>query len=261
MSDTTLETPHAPSAGEGQLDAAARIGGRFAGSPLGASPWWLVALGVVVLSGIVILITGTRPGYDPYGWLDWGYQTLHGSLNLGGAPSWKPFTYLFDVPYSLFGHYALWLWMLTAVSMSLAGALFGGRIAYRLTAQQAGEDGPRWPPLVAAVFAGAFVLGIQQYFHYLLSVQSDPMLVTVCLAAIDCFLSGRLRWAWWLRRARGARAARGMAVCRPVRDLAVVRRSRRRAGCWPWVCSATRSCGSASRRSPTGVPTSPASWL
>ena len=62
---------------------------------------------------MLIVVTGTRPGYDPYGWLDWGYQTLRGSLDLGGAPSWKPFTYLFNVPYALFGHYALWLWMLT----------------------------------------------------------------------------------------------------------------------------------------------------
>ena len=29
------------------------------------------------------------------------------------------------------------------------------------------------------------MLGIEQYFHYILSVQSDPMLVTCCLAAID----------------------------------------------------------------------------
>src|SRR5436305_81138 len=75
----------------------------------------------------------TRPGYDPYGWLDWGYQTLRGSLDLGGAPSWKPYTYLFNVPYAIFGHWALYLWMLTAVSVSLGGAVFGGRVAYRLT--------------------------------------------------------------------------------------------------------------------------------
>ena len=96
----------------------------------------------------MILITGTRPGYDPYGWLDWGYQTLRGSLNLGGAPSWKPFTYLFNVPYAIFGHYALWLWMLTAVSMSLAGAVFGGRIAYQLTGADAEH---RWAAIAAAI--------------------------------------------------------------------------------------------------------------
>ncbi|HEX8976853.1 MAG TPA: hypothetical protein VF781_10100 [Solirubrobacteraceae bacterium] len=219
MTDTALETPKTPPAGEGRTDDAAAAGA--ARSPLRRFSGWLAALGIVVLAGIVILVTGTRPGYDPYGWLDWGYQTWHGSLNLGGAPSWKPFTYLFNVPFALFGHYALWLWMLTAVSMSLAGALFGGRIAYRLTAREA-ADGPRWAPLVAAVFAGAFVLGIQEYFHYLLSVQSDPMLVTTCLAAIDCFLSGRLRWAWWL----GALTALGRPEVWPFVGLY---------GIWLWI--------------------------
>jgi hypothetical protein len=150
---------------------------------------------VVVISGLLIVITGTRPGYDPYGWMDWGYQTLRGSLDLGGAPSWKPFTYLFNVPFALFGHYALWLWMITSVSVALAGAVFAGRIAYQLTGA---DPEHRYPAVAAAIFAGAAVLGIQDYFHYVLSVQSDPMLVTVCLAAIDCHLNGRHRWTWWL---------------------------------------------------------------
>jgi hypothetical protein len=44
------------------------------------------------------------------------------------------------------------------------------------------------------VFAGAAVLGLEDYFHYILSAQSDPMLVTFVLAAIDLFLLGRYRW-------------------------------------------------------------------
>ena len=59
-------------------------------------------------------------------------------------------------------------------------------------------SGTAAPAIGAAIFAGAAVLGIQQYFHYILSAQSDSMLVTVCLAAIDCYLNGRYRWAWWL---------------------------------------------------------------
>ncbi|MGI8506214.1 MAG: hypothetical protein ACR2MK_05300 [Solirubrobacteraceae bacterium] len=194
MSDTTLETPQVLSAEDSR---STRAPGSAAGprSFIARHVWWLVALGVVVVSAALIRITGTRPGYDPYGWLDWGYQTLRGSLNLGGAPSWKPFTYFFTVPYSLFGHYALWLWMITAVSISLAGAVFGGRIAYRLIAA---ESDNRWPAVVAAIVGGAAVLGIQEYFHYVLSAQSDSMLVTVCLAAIDSYLSGHYRWAYWL---------------------------------------------------------------
>jgi hypothetical protein len=168
----------------------------------------------VILSGILILWARTRPSYDAYGWMVWGYQTLHGSLDLGGAPSWKPMPYLFTVPFALFGHYQQWLWMLTAVSVSLAGAIFGGRIAYRVVLGDIGaadgaspnvngsgaeapadvDPGRRRAALLAAVFAGAAVLGIENYMHYILSVQSDPMLVTFVLAAIDMFLLGRYRW-------------------------------------------------------------------
>jgi hypothetical protein len=195
VSDTTLETPDA-------LGPGGRPAEQESGRAPGSKPpflvryaWWFVALAVVVVSAAILRWANTRPGYDPYGWLIWGYQTLHGSLNLGGAPSWKPFTYVFTVPYAVFGHDALYLWMLTSVSIALAGGVFGGRIAYRLTAAE-GES--RWAPIVAAVVAAAAVLGIQQYFHYVLSVQSDPMLVTCCLAAIDMFLCRRLAWAWWI---------------------------------------------------------------
>ncbi|MEO8969689.1 MAG: hypothetical protein ABI355_18780 [Solirubrobacteraceae bacterium] len=193
MSDTTLETPHVL-AGEDPKSPRHDDPDRRR-SPVARYAWWLVAAGVVLVSVILVLVARTRPGYDPYGWLDWGYQTLRGTMDLGGAPSWKPFTYIFTLPFSLFGHYALWLWMFTSVAISLSGAVFGGRIAYRVIAR---ESDSRWPAIVAAIVAGASVLGIQEYFHYVMSNQSDSMLVSVCLAAIDCYLIGRYRWAYWL---------------------------------------------------------------
>jgi hypothetical protein len=195
--DTTLETPHSLGPG-GQPSSPPSHTGSGGRSLLQRSTWWLVGIGVVLASAIVLRWAGTRPGYDPYGWLDWGYHTLHGTLNLGGAPSWKPFTFVFTVVYSLFGHWALYLWMLTAVSISLSGAVFGGRIAYRMTAREGGGNHSTLPAWAAGLFAGAAVLGIQGYFHYLMSAQSDSMLVSVCLAAIDQYLGGRLRWAFWL---------------------------------------------------------------
>jgi hypothetical protein len=158
----------------------------------------IVGVALVIVSTILVRWAGTRPGYDPYGWLNWGYQTWHGSLDLGGAPSWKPLPYLFDVPFTLFGQFALWLWMIFSVTVALSGSIFGGRIAYRLVAQEDSGSGRSWPAIAAAVFAGAAVLGIDQYFHLILSVQSDPMIVSMCLAAIDCHLSGHRRWAFWL---------------------------------------------------------------
>jgi hypothetical protein len=78
---------------------------------------------------------------------------------------------------------------------------FAGRIACRvaLGAAPATSDararGAAW---AAAVFAGLALLGIEDYWHYILSFQSDPMIVSLCLGAIDMQLSGRPRWAFAL---------------------------------------------------------------
>lgn len=156
------------------------------------NPWWVVGIALVLFSAAFVRVTNTRPGYDPYGWLVWGYQTWHLSLNLGGAPSWKPLPYFFTVPYALFGHYELWLWMVTAVAISLSGVIFAGRIAYQLVGV---EDGDRRPAIVAAVFASLALLGIENYTHFILSFQSDTMIVALCLGSIDQAIAGRPRWA------------------------------------------------------------------
>jgi hypothetical protein len=164
--------------------------------------WWIVGVALVLFSAGFVHWADTRPGYDPYGWLIWGYQAIHLNLDLGGAPSWKPLPLLFTAPYSVFGHAALWLWMVTCVSVSFAGSIFAGRIAFRVV-DQGGTW--RWQAIVAAIVAGAGLYGIQDtiitanvahnsYFHYILSVQSDPMIVTMVLAAIDFHMKGYKRW-------------------------------------------------------------------
>ena len=155
-----------------------------------------VGVGLLVVSLVILLWAKTRPGFDPYGWLVWGRQTVAGNLNTNAAPSWKPLPYLFTAPYGLFGHYQLWLWMVTSLAVSVAGAVFAGRIAFRLTARGGSER--RYAAWTAAAFAGLAYFGISSYWHYMLSAQSDPMIVALCLAAIDCHLGGRYRWAWVL---------------------------------------------------------------
>jgi hypothetical protein len=164
------------------------------------------ATGLLAVSLLILLWARTRPGFDPYGWLVWGHQTVAGNLDTNAAPSWKPLPYLFTAPFGLFGHYQLWLWMVTSLAVSLAGAVFAGRIAYRLTlAGGPGDSAERRAAWVAAAFAAAAYFGLSSYWHYMLSAQSDPMIVTLCLAAIDMFLAGRYRWAFVL----GALAALG----------------------------------------------------
>ena len=131
----------------------------------------------------------------PYGWLVWGRQTIKGALDTNAAPSWKPLPYLFTFPYALFGHYQLWLWMITSVAISLSGVVFAARIAYRLTGAPPER---RWAAYVAGAFAGLALLGITDYAHYVLSAQSDPLIASLCLGAIDCHLSRRPRWAFAL---------------------------------------------------------------
>lgn len=167
--------------------------------------WWIPAsAALLVISLLVVLWARSRPGYDPYGWLVWGKLTLHGALDTNGAPSWKPLPFLFTVPFSLFGHYSLWLWMVFSVAVSLAGLLFAWRIAFHLVGA---DPEHRYAAYVAGLFAALFVVGMQDvvshltYAHYVLSAESDTMIVTLVLAAIDFHLMGRHRlafWMWWL---------------------------------------------------------------
>jgi hypothetical protein len=198
VSESTLDTVQAPppATAPGPSDLELWTLRRFARR----HPWWTTAFGVLVLSTVLVLWAGTRPGFDPYGWLSWGHQTLAGNLDTNAAPSWKPLPYLFTTVYAFAGHYEMRLWMFTSAAISLAGVVFAGRLAYKLTGAS-----PRrpWAAWVAAAFAGLALLGIRDelgysYFHYILSSQSDPMIVTFCLAAIDCHLDDRPRAAFVL---------------------------------------------------------------
>lgn len=161
----------------------------------------LVTLAILAASILLTELTRSRPGYDAFGWLVWGHQTLHLKLNTDGAPSWKPLTFLFTLPYSLLGrHLAAQLWVITAWAGALAGVVFAARIAHRLTPARPGHPAA---PIVAGAIAGAGVLVIGDYAHLLLIANSDPLTATLCLAAIDSHLSGRHRLSFALLVAVG----------------------------------------------------------
>jgi hypothetical protein len=170
--------------------------------------WLLTAAGLLIVSLAIVLYARARPGYDPYGWLVWGKLTIHLGLDTNGAPSWKPLPFLFTVPYALVGRYALWLWMVTSVAISLSGLIFAWRIAFRLTYSRPER---RYASYVAGLFAAVFLFALQDpvgnlttpfnYTHYVLSAESDTMIVSLCLLAVDLHLSGRHKaafWIWWL---------------------------------------------------------------
>ncbi|HET9718812.1 MAG TPA: hypothetical protein VFP55_01915 [Solirubrobacteraceae bacterium] len=155
--------------------------------------WIAVALALVAISVVWILATDLRPSYDPFGWLDWGQQILVGNFNTYGAPSWKPLTAIFTIPYAVFGRNAqMWLWMVTATASGLAGCLVAGHLAWSLTGPIPGRPWARW---AAAIFAGIGLVGITGYSQLLMIANSDPMIVTLCLAATDFAVHRRPRLA------------------------------------------------------------------
>jgi hypothetical protein len=174
-------------------DGNVRTGGRA--PPLGVIGWTVAATTVLAAAVLFVALTRARPGYDAFGWLVWGRQTLHWNLNTDGAPSWKPLTFLFTLPYGLVKGAQQYLWVLTAVAGAFAGAGFAGRIAYRLSLRSPAR---RLGPVVAAIVAGVGVLGIDGYTHQLLIANADPMTATLCLAAIDSHMSRRPRLAFAL---------------------------------------------------------------
>lgn len=153
-----------------------------------------VAAIVVALAMAWYSVSHTRPSYDAFGWLVWGRQVLlHWNLNTDGAPSWKPLTFLFTLPYAAFGRTQMSLWAVTASAAAFSAGVFAGRIAYRLAAD---AGSPPWAALAGGVFAAVGVVGMNGYSHQVLIATSDPMVVALCLAAVDAHLSGRPRLAF-----------------------------------------------------------------
>jgi hypothetical protein len=130
MTDAVAVVRSRPRAGRGSEETA---DGR-SGVALRRSLWALLAVAIVGLAVLFVELTRMRPEYDAYGWLVWGKQTLHWNLDTNGAPSWKPLTFLFTVPYALARNTQPWLWMVTSVAGAFGGPVFAGRIAFRLAA-------------------------------------------------------------------------------------------------------------------------------
>jgi hypothetical protein len=103
-------------------------------------------------------------------------------------------TFVFTLPYALFGHTQVWLWSVTSVTGTVAAGVFAARVSYRLTGPVLSTR--RLAPFVAGAFAGVAVMGIQTWPHLVLIANSDPLVVALLLAAIDAHLRDHRRWAF-----------------------------------------------------------------
>ncbi len=173
---------------------AARVLERFAPPPPAAAdevstrarPWRLLLLCCLALATLSLLLPSV-PTYDPWAWIIWGREVLHGDLVTTTGPSWKPLPVIFTTPFSLLGDDGA---PLAWLAIARAGGILAFAMAYRLGSRLAG-------PVAGAIAAGALFLADDFIFNFARG-NSEGILVAVCLWAIERHLDGRRRDAFLL---------------------------------------------------------------
>jgi len=165
--------------------ASASAGARAA-AVRGRGSVWLLVLACLALGALSLLAVST-PTYDPWAWIIWGREIVHGDLVTTRGPSWKPLPVMFTTPFALLGDDAapgLWL------AVARAGGLLAFAMAYRLGARLAG-------PWAGAIAAGALVLA-DEFVRNFWRGNSEGLLVALVLWAVERHLDGRRSQAFLL---------------------------------------------------------------
>ncbi len=151
-----------------------------------ARPWRLLLLGCLALATLSLLGPSV-PTYDPWAWIIWGREVLHGDLVTTTGPSWKPLPVIFTTPFSLLGDDGAPLaWLVIA----RAGGILAFAMAYRLGARLAGP--------IAGVIAAASLFLADDFIFNFARGNSEGILVALCLWALERHLDGRPRDAFLL---------------------------------------------------------------
>jgi hypothetical protein len=152
-----------------------------------------VAVGAALVLAGASLALPYHPVYDPWAWLVWGRELLHGGFETAAGPSWKPLPVLIDAPLSLLGGAAPAAWLLVARTGWFSAALLAGLLAARLS----GEETGRWRWLAAAIAAASVALTADSFTPPLRQFTgglSEPLLVALILGAIWAALDERREW-------------------------------------------------------------------
>jgi hypothetical protein len=153
-----------------------------------AGPRLAVATALVLAA--ISLALPYFPVYDPWAWLIWGRELMHGGLETAAGPSWKPLPVLIDAPLSVLGGAAPDGWLLIARAGWICAPLLAGLLAARL----AGEETGRWRWAAAALAAGSVALTADSFTPPLRQFTgglSEPLLVALVLGAVWAALDER----------------------------------------------------------------------
>ncbi len=159
--------------------------------PAPTRPWRLL-VAVCLLLALASLLLPSVPTYDPWAWLIWGREILHGELVTITGPSWKPLPVFFTTPFAVLGDDGAPLaWLVIA----RAGGLLAIAMAYRLGSRLAG-------PAAGVIAAGALLLS-DDFLVHVARGNSEGILVAVSLWAIERHLDRRPMDAFLLGCAAG----------------------------------------------------------
>jgi hypothetical protein len=176
-------------------------------SPDAAMRFYLV-LGVVgLVVGALSLLIPSTPSYDPWSWLLWGHQIVHGSLQVAGGPSWKPLPMLFTVPFALFGHAQPDLWLLVARAGAVATVVMVFKLAWRLTRglvdDQTDEETAALlrvlvyaAPLFAGLIAAGSVINSPGFISNNALGYSEGLATAFVLFAVESYIDGHRQRAF-----------------------------------------------------------------
>src|ERR1700742_862862 len=158
----------------------------IAEQPSTPRPWRVLLLGCLALATLTLLLPSV-PTYDPWSWIIWGREILHGDLVTTTGPSWKPLPVIFTTPFSLLGDDGA---PLAWLAIARAGGILAIAMAYRLGARLAG-------PVAGVIAAAALFLADDFIFNFARG-NSEGILVAVCLWALERHLDGRPKDAFAL---------------------------------------------------------------
>ncbi len=169
-----------------------------------------IGLAVVALAvGALSLLIPSTPSYDPWSWLVWGREIVHGHLTITtGGTSWKPLPMIFTIPFALFGRAAPDLWLLVARAGAVAAVVMVFALAYRLTRRVGGlfgevrDDFGRLTAIAPALLAGligAVALTLSASGGFISSNAlgySEGLATALLLISIERHLDGHPRQAF-----------------------------------------------------------------
>jgi hypothetical protein len=207
-SASTTDFPAGPGPSPTDRPAPRAVSNLFPGRNSGRNFYLGLIVATLTVAALSLLIPST-PSYDPWSWLVWSRQIIHGHLTItSGGTSWKPLPMIFTIPFALFGKAAPDLWLVVARAGALAAVVMVFRLAFRLTRRVGGLFGEAdagldrltaIAPALLAGLIGAVALALSASGGFVSANAlgySEGFAAALLLISIDRHLDGKPRQAF-----------------------------------------------------------------